>query len=131
MGLEAIMAVGGLVLPAIVDFVKGKFLKGTGEVTDTLATLATTKPDQLAPYMDSYAKYIQAEVQFYNRDVVTGGKLGEWVCNLRASIRPIGVILCFLLLGADAIYGFDLPEGVRGTFEMVIGTWFGTRIVTK
>lgn len=131
MGIEAIMAIGGLILPPIVDFIKGKFLKGSGDPVDTMATLATTKPDQLAPYIDAYSKYIIAETAFYNRDIANGTKIGEWVCNLRAAIRPIGVIICFALLGLDAIYGFDLSEGVRGTLEMVIGTWFGTRITSK
>jgi len=130
-GLEAVMAIGGLILPPVVDFIKGKFLKGSGDPKDTLATLAVTKPEQLAPYTQAYAAYLTAETAFYNRDVVNGGKLGEWVCNLRAAIRPIGVIICFVLLGADAIYGFDLTEGARGTLEMVITSWFGTRITSK
>ena len=129
MGIEAILALVGLALPPVVDFIKGKFLKGSGAPEDTMATLAATKPEQLGPYVDAMAKYLEAQAKFFNRDVV--GTIGSWVSNLRAAIRPMGVMLSLIFLFADGFKYIELTAEVRGTFAMICTSWFGTRISTK
>jgi hypothetical protein len=129
MGIEAIMAILGLVAPPVIDFVKQKFFKGSGDPESTIATLATTKPDQLGPYVEATSKYLDAQVRFFNRDIT--GVISIWVSNIRAIIRPLGVIVSLAFLFADGFKYIELTPEVRGTFSMICTSWFGSRISSK
>ena len=133
--VDLIVTLGGLIVPPAFDFIKKKFIKGEEDTPErTIGTLATTKPDALGPYIDALASYTKAKVDFFNRDVV--GEIDRWVSNLRASIRPIGVIFSFVVLSGMAIMillkQVDIDNatltGIRLSCELVISSWFGTRI---
>jgi len=140
MGLDAIVALGGLIIPGLFDFVKKKFIKGENDTPErTIGTLATTKPDVLADYTRALGDYLKAQVDFFNRDVI--GQASGWVVDLRAAIRPFGVILSFVILGGMVIAMFTgnydrlaaIPNGettltgIRLTCEAVMTSWFGSR----
>lgn len=131
MGLEIILGLvgtlGGMVLPPIVDFVKKKFIPASADTPErTMGTLATTKPETLAPYVQSLALYLEAQVKYFNRDVV--GTPSIWVINLRAAIRPFAVIMSFIILGLDMLKQLQLDAGTRAGLLAVIGNWLGSRI---
>lgn len=136
-GIDAAIAVGGLLIPPIVDFVKKKFLpKSSDSPEATMSALATTKPETLGPYTESLAKYLDAQVKYFNRDV--SGTPSQWVVNLRAAIRPCGVVLAFLILAGMLIAtssgwkpAAEMNEtvaGVRYSCEVIISSWFGDRL---
>jgi hypothetical protein len=136
-GLDAIVAIGGLLLPPVVDFVKKKWLKKEQDTPEaTMSTLATTKPDVLPGYVTAVTGWLQAQVSFFNRDVT--GTPSQWVVNLRAAIRPVGVCLSFLILIAmvwTSLLGWkpdpsmaDTLTGVRLASEAMVSSWFGDRL---
>jgi hypothetical protein len=127
--LDAIISIGGLVIPPVFDFIKKKFIKnGRDNPEATMGTLATTKPEALGPYVEALAKYLNAQVGFFNRDVV--GTLPQWVSAVRASIRPMVVIVGLVHLTLHGIFGDKvvMEAGVRYFYEANIGSWFGTRM---
>lgn len=137
MGLDAIIAIGGLLIPPVVDFVKKKFLKPDADTPEaTMSSLATTKPEILPSYLAAVTGYLKAQIDFFNRDV--SGTPSEWVINLRAAIRPLGVVFSFFVLAGMVVAAFSgyqvgpevkpTFEGVRYTCELIISSWFGTRI---
>ena len=131
MGLDVILAlvgtIGGMVFPSIVDFVKKKFIPASNDTPErTMGTLATTKPEVLAPYVAALAQYLEAQTHFFNRDVV--GTPSTWVINLRAAIRPIAVISSFLIIGLDMLKQLQLDPATRAGLLTVIGNWIGSRI---
>jgi hypothetical protein len=131
MGLEVILGLvgtlGGMVFPSIVDFVKKKWIPASNDTPErTMGTLATTKPETLAPYVASLAAYLEAQVKFFNRDVV--GTPSVWVVNLRAAIRPIAVIGSFVIIGLDMLQSLKLDPATRAGLLTVIGNWIGSRI---
>ena len=137
-GADAIIALVSLAFPPIVDFVKKKWLKPTQDTPEaTLSTLATTKPEVMAPYITAQTGLLDAKTRFFNRDV--SGTPSQWVVNLRASIRPVGVIISFLILSGMAIAYFTdgktvnpevkpVIDGVRYACISVITSWFGDRL---
>ena len=136
-GIDAVVALLGLVLPPAVDFVKKKFLKKESDTPEaTMSTLATTSPETLAPYVTATTAYLKAQIEFFNRDV--SGTPSQWVVNLRAAIRPVGVIGAMCVLGLLAIAAFEgykvepaaqsTVDGVRLTCELIVSSWFGDRI---
>ena len=136
-GLDAIVAIGGLLLPPVVDFVKKKWLKKEADSPEaTMSTLATTKPDVLPGYVQAVTEYLKAQVDFFNRDVT--GTPSQWVVNTRAVIRPIGVIGAGGVLGGMvlmALAGYKPPAemvdtitGVRLSCEVIVSSWFGDRL---
>lgn len=141
MGLDAIIAIGSLLLPPVVDFIKKKFLKKEQDSPEaTMSTLATTKPETLPEYVKALAGWMQAQVQFFQRDV--SGQPSQWVVDIRAIIRPVGVLgagitLAFMVI--SAIMGWkvdpsmtDTLAGVRYSCEVIVSSWFGDRItITK
>jgi len=140
MGIDAIIAVAGLILPPAVDFIKKKFLKAEADNPEsTMSSLATTNPDVLPKYIEAISKYFEAQVSFFNRDV--SGAPSLWVINLRASIRPFGVIVSALILVFMAyatLSGYEPKvaaketlDGVRWTCELILSSWFGTRIMVS
>jgi len=139
-GLELITTLGGLIFPPAFDFIKKKFLKpGSDTPEATASALATTKPEVLPDYINAVVGLKKAEIDFFNRDVI--GTASQWVVDLRASIRPIGVILSFIVLFAQiglAYYYKDMSmlgdpvwTGTRLSAEVVISSWFGDRIRMK
>jgi len=135
--LDAIIALAGMVLPPVVDFAKKKFLKPSSDSPEaTMSTLATTNPTVLPDYVKATTEYLKAQTDYFNRDVV--GTPSTWVIDLRASIRPFGVIGSMLILGGLALISFDGAQvdpsaietltGVRLTCELIVSSWFGTRI---
>lgn len=132
MGLEVILGLvgtlGGMVFPSIVDFVKKKWIPASNDTPErTMGTLATTKPETLGPYVQSLALYLEAQVKFFNRDVV--GTPSTWVVNLRAAIRPLAVIGSFLIIGFEYVGSFKLDPATRTGLLTVIGNWIGSRII--
>jgi hypothetical protein len=141
MGLDAILAIGSLLLPPVVDFVKKKFLKKEQDTPEaTMSSLATTKPEVLPAYVTAMTEWLKAQVNFFNRDV--NGTPSQWVINLRAAIRPIGVVGAGITLGAMVVgslmnWKVDPSmsasiDGVRYSCEVIVSSWFGDRIsITK
>lgn len=137
MGLDAIIAIGSLLLPPAVDFIKKKFLRKEQDSPEaTMSTLATTKPEVLPAYVTATTAWIEAQVKFFQRDV--SGTPSQWVVDLRAVIRPIGTIGAGFILAAmvyAAMRGYkpdpsvaDTVVGVRFTCEAIVSSWFGDRI---
>ncbi len=136
-GIDALIAVGGLIIPPVVDFVKKKFLpKGSDSPESTMSTLATTKPETLGVYTESLAKYLDAQTKYFNRDV--SGTPSQWVVNVRAAIRPCGVLIAFWILAGMLVASStgwtpeasmqDTVTGVRYSCEVIISSWFGDRL---
>lgn len=126
MGIDAILALGGLIIPPAFDFIKKKFVKNGDTPNATASTLATTKPEILPDYMESVSKLTDADVKWFNRDVI--GTPSQWVVDVRACIRPISVIIGFLLLGLDMLNPGMLDAGTRGSIIVNNSSWFGSRI---
>ncbi len=136
MGIDAIVALAGLVIPPVTDFIKKKFLKKEQDTPEaTLSTLATTKPEVMPEYLKAQAGLMDAMTRFFNRDVC--GTPSQRVVDLRAAIRPLGVVLSFIILAVIAVlHGTNTADisgaaGVRYSCELVISSWFGDRIATK
>ena len=138
--LELITTLGGLIFPPAMDFIKKKFLKpGSDTPEATMSSLATTKPEVLPEYVNAVVGLKKAEIDYFNRDVV--GAPSQWVVDLRAAIRPIGVVLSFALLATQVCLAFYYKDismledpvwtGVRMSSEVVISSWFGDRIRLK
>lgn len=125
-GVDAILALGGLIIPPVFDFVKKKFIKGGDTAQATANTLATTKPEVLPDYLKAMAGLTEADVKWFNRDVI--GVPRQWVIDIRACIRPVSVIIGFLLLGLDMLSPGTLDPGTRGSIIVNNSSWFGSRI---
>lgn len=140
-GIDAIVAIGSLLLPPVVDFVKKKFLKKEQDSPEaTMSTLATTKPEVLPAYVTAITAWIEAQVKFFQRDV--SGTPSQWVVDLRAVIRPLGTVGAGLVLGIMVVAALagkkpdplmaDTLAGVRYSCEVIVSSWFGDRIsITK
>jgi hypothetical protein len=137
MGIDAILALAGLVFPPAIDFIKKKWLSPEADTPEaTMSTLATTKPEVMKDYLTGQAGLLEAKAKFFNRDVC--GVPDQWVIDLRASIRPFGVCIAFVILGAMAYMAFtgsayppgikETVDGVRAACVVIISSWFGDRI---
>jgi hypothetical protein len=128
MGIEAIAALLGLVVPPAFDFIKKKFIRSENDTPErTIGTLATTSPDVLPAYTEASAKLFEARTKWFNRDIV--GNPSPWLVNLRGAIRPVSVILSFAVLGLSmTIPEFTLDEGTKAALFVNIGSWFGDRL---
>jgi hypothetical protein len=127
MGIEAILALAGLIVPPVTDFVKKKFLKKGEDTTEaTISSLATTSPDVIPSFMEANTNWLKAKIEWFNRDVI--GQPSSWVVDLRASIRPISVILSLLVITLNIKFGFALDENTRAALLLNITSWFGDRI---
>lgn len=138
--LDLIATLGGLVVPPAFDFIKRKFTKSEVKTEEqTVSELATVSPEALPAYLDAMVRMKESAVKFFNRDVI--GTVSQWVVDLRAAIRPIGVACAFILLAVIAVLtltgkmsGFtDVPgavdtiAGIRLSCETMIASWFGHR----
>ncbi len=137
MGLDAVVAIAGMIIPSAVDFIKKKFLKQEDNSPEaTLANLATTTPDVIPAYLTAQTGYMDALVKTFNRDVT--GTPSQWVIDLRAAIRPIGVVAAFAIIIVLAGLSFcslqidpsltDTVNGIRISCELIVSSWFGDRI---
>lgn len=137
MGIEAILALVSLVIPPAFDFVKKKFLKPSQDTPEaTMAALATTKPEVMGEYLKGQAGLLEAKTKYFNRDIC--GIPSQWVIDLRAAIRPFGVIISFTILASMAYLSFSdysFPVEMRGTVDgvryaciVVMASWFGDRL---
>ncbi len=125
---DLIATVGGLIIPPITDFIRKKWLKPELDTPEaTAASLAMTKPDILPSYIDSITKLQEVTVKVFNRDVI--GNPSLWVVDLRAAIRPAVVVLSLVGLLLDGLGMLNLAEGVRISFEGLVSSWFGSRLV--
>jgi hypothetical protein len=136
-GIDAIIALVGLLAPPAIDFAKKLFLKPDKDTPEaTMSALATTKPEALAAYVEALSKYLKTQIDNFNRDI--SGTPSQWVVDMRSAIRPIGTIASMLILavlGYLAITGTkidptmkDTIDGVRYTCEGIASSWFGSRI---
>ena len=131
--LDIIASIGGLIIPPAFNFIKKKFIKSENDTPErTIGDLATTSPETVPAYVQALSTLLDAKVKFFNRDVI--GSPSQWVVNLRAAIRPIGVIMSFVLLGYmvyEAQWGLgsmnETWTGVRLSCECMITSWFGSR----
>lgn len=128
--LGPVGAIAGMIIPPAFDFIKKKFLPADNDTPDaTLSALATTNPEVMVNYVDSQAKLMDAQVKYFNRDVV--GEPASWVVSLRAAIRPVVTAMCCGVAVADATYSFVMstpPTGAAVPAWVIVGNWFGTRL---
>jgi hypothetical protein len=125
--LESLMAVGGLIVPPAFDFIKKKFLGAKNDTPEaTLSTLATTKPEIIDKFVTATSELFKAKTMFFNRDVISTPSM--WVVNLRASIRPVCVILFLGMRVSTWIWSFPVDEAFCGMMDMCITSWFGSRL---
>ena len=126
-GLDLIAAIGGLIVPPVFDFIKKKFISTEAETPEsTMSTLATTKPEALPGFVLGMVDLIKVKVSVFNKDVI--GVPSQWVCDLRASIRPLATIIALGALIGDGFEFMKLAEGVRICFEVIASSWFGARL---
>lgn len=129
---EAITGIIGTVLPPAFKLIKNIFGKKSNQTpAEALDDIATTKPEILPQYVEALAKLGDMELKYFSRDVTQ--PLSQWVADLRAVIRPGGVVISFILLLIDGIanagwgtHAFD--ESTRAAYTGYIGTWIGDRI---
>lgn len=130
--LDLIATIGGLIVPPAFNFLKKKFVKTENDTPErTIGDLATTSPETVAPYVQALSTLLDAKTKFFNRDVI--GSPSQWVVDLRAVIRPVGVITAFLILGYMVVTSpAETPVilGVRCSCEALVTSWFGDRITT-
>ena len=126
--LEAILAVGGMVIPPVFDFVKKKFIPAENDTPErTAGALATTNPGILPGYVSATAELFRARKDFFNRDVI--GAPSQWIVDLRAAIRPISVVAGFAALAMEQIEpSFKLDPNTRGAIILNNASWFGSRM---
>jgi hypothetical protein len=127
-GLEAALAIAGLVLPPLVDFIKKKWIPAENDTPErTAGALATTNPDVLPAFVESTAKLYEAKTSFFNRDII--GAPSQWVVDLRGAIRPISVVGALFLFALEMMTPeFKLDESVRGAMILNVASWFGSRL---
>jgi len=132
MGIDAVITLGGLLIPPVFDFVKKLFIKPSKDNAEsTMSTLAVTKPEVLANYVLAMGEYMKAQAAFFNRDVY--GTIPVWISGLRAVIRPAVVIVGLSHFALHGIFGdaFVLDIGTRYFYEINISSWFGTKMTKE
>lgn len=126
-GLDLIASLGGLIIPPAFDFIKKKFLGAKADTpSQTLSTLATTKPEVIPAFVSAQAQLLEAQKNFYNRDVI--GDLSRWVTDLRGAIRPLGVIFCFVYLFSELWFNLPRNVGVETFCCATVSSWFGHKL---
>lgn len=125
--LEAVLAIGGLVIPPAADFIKKKFIPAENDTPErTAGTLAVSNPEILPAYVSATSELLKARKDFFNRDVI--GVPSLWVVDLRAAIRPVSVVGGFILLGMEMFTGYQLDDNTRAAIILNNASWFGSRI---
>jgi len=132
MGIDALITLGGLLIPPVFDFVKKLFIKPSKDNAEsTMSSLAITSPEHLAGYVNAMGEYMKAQAIFFNRDVF--GEIPVWVSGLRAVIRPAVVIVGLSHFALHGLFGdgFVLDIGTRYFYEINISSWFGTKMTKE
>jgi len=130
--LDAVVTLGGLIIPPIFDFIRKKWIKAEQDTPErTMGSLAMNKPDVLPQYTEAMAKYLEARVRWFNRDVI--GTPSRAIIDLRAAIRPVVIVvgLIHLSLASLAPDYVALGQDVRLFYEAVIASWFGSRLTRR
>jgi hypothetical protein len=126
-GIDAILAIGGLIIPPAFEFIKKKFVGPEADTMEATAnSIATTNPEVLPAFIQAQVQLLKAKVGWFNRDVI--GNPSQWVVDIRACIRPVSVIIGFILLAADMSSALTLDPGTRGSIIVNNSSWFGSRI---
>ena len=130
-GIDAILALSGLVLPPIFDFVKKKFIKTENDSPErTIGSLAVTKPEILPAYVEALAKTMAEKTKWFNRDVIDG-KISPWVANWRAAIRPALVTMAIVHWTIAIVWGISIEPALRATEILLVSEWCGERLTMK
>jgi len=126
MGAEAIVGLISLFGPKLINLAAGIFgRKNTPE--QTLASLAQANPDALGKYIEAQASLAKAQNEAVNADI--SGTISVWVANIRAMIRPVITVAASVHLIYTGINGYVLPPEVMNTYVLIIGSWFGSRMI--
>jgi hypothetical protein len=141
MAIDAVVGLVSLFGPKLIDLAKGLFHKKDSP-EQTMASLAQTKPEALAEYVNAQAALIKARIEQFNQDMpdnVTPEGTPKWVIALRelleiyrGAIRPglitvaaIHITYNLVALGPASLQ--LIPEWVRYQYEIAISSWFGDR----
>jgi hypothetical protein len=135
MGVEAILAIGGLVVPPLFHFFKGLFLPDKADDPEsTMSTLAINKPEVLPEYVKALAGWLEAQSKHFNRDVI--GTPRQWIIDMRAGIRPSVTVIGVVALVIEGMVRFFFPTtgpmmdpGTRGLFILTTSSWFGGKVL--
>lgn len=126
--LGVLVPLASMIFPAAVDFFKKKFIPAANDSPErTMGTLATTKPETLGPYVQSLAAYLEAQVKFFNRDVI--GNASKWVVDSRAIIRPLCVVGSLIALALEYTGILKLDPATRTGMLSIVTNWVGSRVV--
>ncbi|MDP8213389.1 MAG: hypothetical protein P9X22_08920 [Candidatus Zapsychrus exili] len=123
----AIVTLGGLIMPPVFDLIKKIFVSKNDTASATLNTLAITKPEVIADYTKGQAALVDAQTKYYNRDMPNPKKVSQWILDLRASIRPIYVVISILLVACCVLFGFHMDQSFKELCAGTISFWFGNR----
>lgn len=130
-GIDAIMALGGLIVPPVFDFIKKKFIKSENDSPErTIGSLATTKPEVLPAYVEALAKTMSEKTKWFNRDVIDG-KVSTWVANWRAAIRPALVTMAIAHWTISILWGLQIETSLRACEILLVSEWCGERLTLK
>jgi hypothetical protein len=116
----------GLIIPPAFHILKQKICPTSNTPEAVLGTLATTKPEVLGDYVKATAELLIAKKNYFNRDVV--GEVSLWVCNLRASIRPIYIAFGIAYITLITLLSIKGVPAMIYSFEITASSWFGTKI---
>jgi hypothetical protein len=130
-GLDALLAIGGLVVPPAFDFIKKKFIKSENDSPErTIGSLATSKPEILPAYVEALAKTMAEKTRWFNRDVIDG-KVSSWVANWRACIRPALVTMAIVHWTCILIWNIPIDPGLKASEILLVSEWCGERLTLK
>lgn len=130
--VDAVVSLVGLALPPVFDFVRKKWIPAENDTPErTMGSLAATKPEVLPQFVEALGKYSEAQVKWFNRDVL--GTPSQIIIDIRAAIRPIVIIVGLIHLTLTSFYptDFSITDNTRFFYEAVIASWFGSRLVRK
>lgn len=130
--IDAVVTLAGLALPPVIDFVRKKWIPAENDTPErTMGSLATTKPEVLPQFVEALSKYSEAQVKWFNRDVI--GSPSQIIVDIRAAIRPMVIVVGLIHLTLAAFYPveFIITDNTRLFYEAVIASWFGSRLVQR